>query len=280
MNDDILTADEQVLVECAMAAPLKPLIDRLVEHVGKAEKEVESWKAIYDTMNAKTIQSEREYREENAKLLDHAAHLAGRVKASDLAVEALTRGLAECEVRALSRIPGANWAATYNRLSNPVYVPPDMDTVIHPAGITKGMAREAARDAGEEAFGHSAIRPDAIQAIREKYPGGKLVPITAQNLYEALCAIVELLAALDEATRDVATYRTMYAGMVDVVKVVEAERDALAARCERLQRELTNIRDVKPEKWIDFEPEDRMEQFRKWAQNRARAALKEDGDGK
>ena len=41
---------------------------------------------------------------------------------------------------------------------------------------------------------------------------------------------------------------------------------------ERLKAELRNIRDAKPSEW----GEDMADQFRPWAQNRARAALGED----
>ena len=104
--------------------------------------------------------------------------LEKRVRAGELAVETLTRGLAECEVRALSRIPGANWAATYNRLSNPIYEPPaaDLDTVIHPAGITKRMAREAAREAGEAAFGPTEYEPIDPAAVREAVHSVRGIP--------------------------------------------------------------------------------------------------------
>lgn len=53
------------------------------------------------------------------------------------------------------------------------------------------------------------------------------------------------------------------------------ERDALRARVERLRGELTNIRDAKPETWTDYPATDRAGEFRLWAQNRVRSALKE-----
>jgi hypothetical protein len=46
------------------------------------------------------------------------------------------------------------------------------------------------------------------------------------------------------------------------------------ASLRRLRDELVNIRDATPETWTDFEPHERIVQFRRWAQNRARDALK------
>ncbi len=68
---------------------------------------------------------------------------------------------------------------------------------------------------------------------------------------------------------------------------IEDERNAMRLECERLRAtvsaqaaelekvrdELRNISTVDPMQWVDFERDDRLNQFRLWAQNRARFAL-------
>ena len=54
--------------------------------------------------------------------------------------------------------------------------------------------------------------------------------------------------------------------------LISAQVDVQAKLAAAIQ-ELRNIANAKPSTWTDFEPKDREEQFRPWAQNRARAAV-------
>jgi hypothetical protein len=112
------------------------------------------------------------------------------------------------------------------------------------------------------------------EAVEEMLPY-KLLPYNARNkdvekmqdMLRTLLAEVERLTGVEG---DAITGAIAWAYERDALKRTVYEQ---GAALDRLRDELSNIATVDPMGWIDFERGDRLNQFRQWAQNRARHAL-------
>jgi hypothetical protein len=87
---------------------------------------------------------------------------------------------------------------------------------------------------------------------------------------ESLRAEVERLTPIEERLIQVLRGGEIMLAELDTLRATVAEQ---GAALDRLRDELSNIATVDPMGWIDFERGDRLNQFRQWAQKRARHAL-------